>query len=162
IALKQAPGTVKSAELEREKGTLVWSFDIEAAKGGGVTEVLVSAIDGHVVETKHETAEAEAAERAKEARESKARTRKRKGPAASPSDTPGGHHGGASSPVCLSMSTKTTPGGTGANVPPRAPACAPFMKSTQRGRAARAPLSPVGVLSSKPIQITHRRSEVKP
>src|SRR5438105_13178938 len=82
IALKQAPGTVKSAELEREKGTLVWSFDIEAAKGGGVTEVLVSAIDGHVVETKHETAKAEAAERAKEAKESKAKAPKRKAPAA--------------------------------------------------------------------------------
>jgi uncharacterized membrane protein YkoI len=30
IALKQAPGTVKSSELEKEKGTLVWSFDISS------------------------------------------------------------------------------------------------------------------------------------
>ena len=75
IALKEAPGTIKSAELEREKGTLVWSFDIEAKGGKGITEVLVSAIDGHVVETKHETAKAEAAERAKEAKESKGKAK---------------------------------------------------------------------------------------
>jgi len=81
IALKQAPGTIKSAELEKEKGTLVWSFDIETTKGAGVTEVLVSAIDGHVVETTHETAKSEAAEKAKEAKESKTKTSKHKAPA---------------------------------------------------------------------------------
>ena len=78
IALKQAPGTVKSSELEKEKGTLVWSFDITNAKGGGITEVLVSAIDGHVVETKAETAKDEAAEKAKEAKETKAKATKHK------------------------------------------------------------------------------------
>ncbi|HEU0105818.1 MAG TPA: PepSY domain-containing protein [Vicinamibacteria bacterium] len=75
IALKQAPGTVKSSELEKEKGTLVWSFDITNAKGAGITEVLVSAIDGHVVETKAETAKDEAAEKAKEAKEAKKTTK---------------------------------------------------------------------------------------
>ncbi len=75
IALKQAPGTVKSSELEKEKGTLVWSFDITNAKGGGITEVPVSAIDGHVVETKAETAKDEAAEKAKEAKEAKKTTK---------------------------------------------------------------------------------------
>ena len=73
IALKQAPGTVKSSELEKEKGTLVWSFDITNAKGGGITEVLVSAIDGHIVETKAETAKDEAKEKAQEAKEAKAK-----------------------------------------------------------------------------------------
>src|SRR4051812_41009777 len=74
IALKQVPGgTVKSAELEKEKGTLVWSFDVETKGSTGVTEVLVSALDGHVVQTKHETAKAEAAEKAKEAKEAKAK-----------------------------------------------------------------------------------------
>jgi peptidase YpeB-like protein len=73
IALKQAPGTVKSSELEKEKGTLVWSFDIANEKGGGVTEVLVSAIDGHVVETKAESAKDEAKEKAQEAKEAKAK-----------------------------------------------------------------------------------------
>src|SRR2546428_12731465 len=75
IALKQAPGTVKSSELEKEKGTLVWSFDIANEKGGGITEVLVSAIDGHVVETKAETAKAEAKEKAQEAKEPKKSTK---------------------------------------------------------------------------------------
>jgi uncharacterized membrane protein YkoI len=75
IALKHAPGTVKSSELEKEKGTLVWSFDIANAKGGGITEVLVSALDGHIVETKAETAQEEAAEKAKEAKEQKAKAK---------------------------------------------------------------------------------------
>ena len=69
IALKKAPGTVESSELEREKGTLVYSFDIKTAKG--ITEVLVSAIDGHIVSTSHETAAKEAAEKKKEALEKK-------------------------------------------------------------------------------------------
>ena len=75
IALEKAPGTVKSSELEKEKGTLVWSFDIANAKGGGITEVLVSAIDGHVVEAKPETAQEEAAEKAQEAKEAKAKAK---------------------------------------------------------------------------------------
>jgi hypothetical protein len=69
IALKKAPGTVESSELEREKGTLVYSFDIKTGKG--VTEVLVSAIDGHVVSVSHETPAKEAAEKKKEAQEKK-------------------------------------------------------------------------------------------
>jgi hypothetical protein len=75
IALAKAPGTVKSSELEKEKGTLVWSFDITNAKGGGITEVLVSAIDGHVVEAKAESAKDEAAEKAQEAKEQKAKAK---------------------------------------------------------------------------------------
>ncbi|PYQ03306.1 MAG: peptidase M4 [Acidobacteria bacterium] len=70
IALKKAPGTVESSELEKEKGTLVYSFDIKTAKGG-ITEVLVSAIDGHIVDVSHETAAKEAAEKKKEAHEKK-------------------------------------------------------------------------------------------
>jgi len=69
IALKKVPGSVKSVELEREKGTLVYSFDIENATGGGITEVLVSAIDGHIVSAKAESAKQEAAEKKKEAKE---------------------------------------------------------------------------------------------
>jgi len=70
IALKKAPGTVESSELEKEKGTLVYSFDIKTAQGGR-TEVLVSAIDGHIVDVSHETAAKEAAEKKKEAHEKK-------------------------------------------------------------------------------------------
>jgi hypothetical protein len=72
IALKKAPGTVESSELEREKGTLVYSFDIKTAKG--ITEVLVSAIDGHVVSASHETAAKEAAEKKKDAQAKKKKT----------------------------------------------------------------------------------------
>jgi peptidase YpeB-like protein len=70
IALKQAPGTVKESEPEKEKGALVWSFDID--NGKDITEVLVSAIDGHIVSTEHESYKKEAAEKAKEAKEKKA------------------------------------------------------------------------------------------
>src|SRR5882762_1420704 len=58
IALKKAPGTVESSELEREKGTLVYSFDIRTGKH--ITEVLVTAIDGHIVNVHKETAAKEA------------------------------------------------------------------------------------------------------
>src|SRR5512140_3449603 len=44
VALKKAPGTVKSSELEREHGTLIYSFDINTKKG--VTEVNVNAMTG--------------------------------------------------------------------------------------------------------------------
>jgi hypothetical protein len=76
IALRHAPGTVKESELEKEKGTLVWSFDIDDGKG--ITEVLVSALDGHIVGTEQETYEQEKAEKAKEAAEKKARATRRK------------------------------------------------------------------------------------
>jgi len=69
IALKKAPGTVKSAELEREHGKLIYSFDIDTKNG--VTEVNVDAITGAVVGTQHESAAKEAAEKKQEAKEKK-------------------------------------------------------------------------------------------
>src|SRR5436305_13571607 len=53
IAIKRAPGNVESAELEREHGKLVYSFDIRNSKGT-ITEVQVSAITGKVVSVEHE------------------------------------------------------------------------------------------------------------
>src|SRR5258705_226077 len=47
-ALKRAPGTVESSELEREHGRLVYSFDIRNSSGT-IDEVQVSAITGKVV-----------------------------------------------------------------------------------------------------------------
>ena len=70
IALKRAPGTVESGELEREHGKLVYSFDIRNAKGT-IDEVQVSAITGKVVRVEHETKKQEAAEKRKEAKEKK-------------------------------------------------------------------------------------------
>jgi uncharacterized membrane protein YkoI len=69
-ALKRAPGTVESGELEREHGKLVYSFDIRNAKGT-IDEVQVSAITGKVVRVEHENKKQEAAEKRQESREKK-------------------------------------------------------------------------------------------
>jgi uncharacterized membrane protein YkoI len=70
VALKRAPGTVESGELEREHGKLVYSFDIRNARGT-IDEVQVSAITGKVVRVEHENKKQEAAEKRKEAKEKK-------------------------------------------------------------------------------------------
>src|SRR5262245_26570458 len=57
---------VKSSELEREKGTIVYSFDIREPHKTGVEEILVSAIDGSVVSQTHETPAQEKAEAKKD------------------------------------------------------------------------------------------------
>jgi outer membrane biogenesis lipoprotein LolB len=69
-ALKRAPGTVESSELEREHKQLVYSFDIRNSKGT-ITEVQVSAINGKIVRVEHENKKQEAAEKRKESREKK-------------------------------------------------------------------------------------------
>ena len=72
-ALKEVPnGTIKSSELEREKGKLIYSFDITVPGKTGIEEVNVNAIDGSVVGREHETPKMEKAEAAKEAKEKKA------------------------------------------------------------------------------------------
>ncbi|HJQ54920.1 MAG TPA: PepSY domain-containing protein, partial [Gemmatimonadaceae bacterium] len=66
-ALKEVPnGAVKSSELEREKGKLVYSYDMSVPGKPGVEEVNVSAIDGSVVGKMHESAKTEKKEAAKE------------------------------------------------------------------------------------------------
>lgn len=46
-ALTKTPhGTVKSSELEREHGRLIWSFDISQPSVKGVTEIQVDAKTG--------------------------------------------------------------------------------------------------------------------
>ena len=66
-ALKEVPnGTVKSEELEREKGKLIYSYDITVPGKSGVEEVNVNAIDGSVVGKMHESAKTEKKEAAKE------------------------------------------------------------------------------------------------
>lgn len=61
-ALKRAPGTVESSELEKEHGKLVYSFDIRNAKGT-IDEVQVSAITGKIVRVEHENKKQEEAEK---------------------------------------------------------------------------------------------------
>jgi uncharacterized membrane protein YkoI len=68
IAIRRAPGTVESGELEREHGKLVYSFDIRNAKGT-IDEVQVSAITGKIVRVEHENKKQEEAEKRKEKKE---------------------------------------------------------------------------------------------
>ena len=70
IALKKAPGKIKSAELENEHGKLIYSFDI-ATSATAITEVNVDALNGKIVAVQHENAAKEAAEKKKEAAEKK-------------------------------------------------------------------------------------------
>jgi hypothetical protein len=71
-ALAKVPGgRVKSGELEREKGKLIYSFDIRPANGTGIEEVQVDAITGEVVSVEHETPAGEAKERREERKERK-------------------------------------------------------------------------------------------
>jgi hypothetical protein len=68
-ALAKVPGgVIKSAELEREHGKLVWSFDLAQAGKRGVTEVMVDALTGKIVSLKKETDAEEAREAAAEAK----------------------------------------------------------------------------------------------
>src|SRR5215472_10223874 len=56
IALTKVPGgTVKEAELEKEKGKLIWSFDIATTDSKDITEVEVDAMTGEVVAVEKES-----------------------------------------------------------------------------------------------------------
>jgi uncharacterized membrane protein YkoI len=69
-ALAKVPqGVVKSAELEREHGKLVWSFDISQPAKDGVTEIQVDARNGKIVSRKLESSAEEAKEASAEASE---------------------------------------------------------------------------------------------
>ncbi len=59
---KVANGTVKEAEIEKEHGKLVWSFDLATPDSKDITEVNVDAITGDVVSVEKESAENEAKE----------------------------------------------------------------------------------------------------
>jgi hypothetical protein len=61
-ALAKEPGKIKSKELEREKGRLIYSFDIKTADG--LHEVNVDAVTGAVIEDTVESAATEAKEKA--------------------------------------------------------------------------------------------------
>jgi hypothetical protein len=69
-ALAKVPnGTVKSEELEKEHGKLIYSFDIQVPGKSGIEEVNVDAIDGKVLGVEHESARTERREKAKEHKE---------------------------------------------------------------------------------------------
>jgi uncharacterized membrane protein YkoI len=65
IALsKVRDGRVSSGELEREHGTLIWSFDIAKPGTRDINEVQIDAKTGKVVSVKTETPKDQAAEAA--------------------------------------------------------------------------------------------------
>ena len=69
-ALAKVPaGTISSAELEKEHGKLIWSFDIAKAGSKNITEIQVDAISGKIISSKEETPLKEADEAAAEAKE---------------------------------------------------------------------------------------------
>lgn len=71
-ALATVPhGRIKSAELEREHGRLIYSFDITVPGRTGIEEVQIGATDGKLVSLEHETP-------AKERREARADARAHK------------------------------------------------------------------------------------
>jgi uncharacterized membrane protein YkoI len=65
IALaKVSHGIVKSAEIEKEKGHLVWSFDIARPDAPDITEILVDAKTGKIISTQTESPRDQAKEAA--------------------------------------------------------------------------------------------------
>ena len=63
-ALAAVPGgKVRSHELERENGRLIYSYDIKVAGKSGIEEVNVDAMTGEIVAHEHEDAKAEAKEK---------------------------------------------------------------------------------------------------
>ena len=69
IALEKVPnGIIKEGELEKEKGLLIWSFDIATPGSKNITEVNVDAITGKIVAVDVETPEDQAKEKAEDAK----------------------------------------------------------------------------------------------
>ena len=63
IALGKVPdGNIKSSELEKENGKLVWSFDIAIPESKNITEVQVDAKTSEIVLVEIETPEQQAQE----------------------------------------------------------------------------------------------------
>jgi len=57
IALDKVPGgTIKEGEIEKEKGKLLWSFDIATPGTKDITEVRVDAMTGAIIDISKETA----------------------------------------------------------------------------------------------------------
>lgn len=52
-------GTIKSGEIEKEEGKLIYTFDIQQPGVTGIEEVNIDAATGAVVKTEHESAAVE-------------------------------------------------------------------------------------------------------
>jgi uncharacterized membrane protein YkoI len=63
IALSKIPtGTIQSAEPEKERGKLIWSFDISKPRTKNITEIQVDARNGRIVAVQIETPAAQTKE----------------------------------------------------------------------------------------------------
>lgn len=70
-----AGGRIEEAELEKENGKLVYSFDIRNEKGT-ITEVQVDASDGAIVSREEESKQDEAREKREDAKRAKKKSKK--------------------------------------------------------------------------------------
>jgi hypothetical protein len=70
-----AGGKIEEAELEKENGKLVYSFDIRNEKGT-ITEVQVDAVSGAIVSTEEESKADEAKEKREDAKQAKKKGKK--------------------------------------------------------------------------------------
>lgn len=71
-ALAKVPGgKVQSAEIEQERGHLVWSFDISQPGTRNIREILVDAKSGRIIHSETETPKDQAEEAAAERKEAK-------------------------------------------------------------------------------------------
>jgi len=72
IALDKVPGgAIKEGEIEKEKGKLLWSFDIATPGTKDITEVQVDAITGTVLDVSKETVADQEKEKKEDARKAK-------------------------------------------------------------------------------------------
>ena len=69
-ALARVPhGVVRSSELERENGKLIWSYDVKTPVSKNITEVQVDAVSGLIVDVDVETPKDQAKEAAVDMRD---------------------------------------------------------------------------------------------
>jgi Peptidase propeptide and YPEB domain len=68
-ALAKEPGKIKSKELEKENGKIIYSFDVQTK--AGIHEVNVDAVTGEVVEDSVESPAAEQKEKMQEKKQGK-------------------------------------------------------------------------------------------
>ena len=72
IALDKVPGgTIKEGDIEKEKGKLLWSFDIATPGTKDITEVQVDAMTGQVLDVSKETVADQEKEKKEDAKKAK-------------------------------------------------------------------------------------------
>jgi hypothetical protein len=69
-------GAIQGVELEKEKGKLIYSYDIKTAGKSGIDEVNIDAMTGKVIAFGHESPADEKKEAAADAKAAKTKTKK--------------------------------------------------------------------------------------